>query len=305
MDPVLSGENAGRRLQFKTCPLSTMKETVTVIIPTYNRASTIHRALDSVLSQTHRGFELIVVDDGSEDHTFRIIRDLGSRVRYVRQERSGPSAARNLGIRMARTDLFAFLDSDDWWDEDKLSVQLEEMEKKPEYLISHTQEIWYRNGNLLTQKKKHRKYHGHIFDTCLPICAVSMSTVVARRDLFDEVGMFDESLPCCEDYDFWLRASVRHPFLLVDEPLTLKEGGRPDQVSWIHRRGMDSFRIQSLLKILGEPALLDDAQRNLALRELERKCRIYGNGCMKHGKAEEGNYYLTLPGKFGKRGGAS
>jgi glycosyltransferase involved in cell wall biosynthesis len=282
-----------------------MKEMVTVIIPTYNRASTIQRALDSVLSQTHRGFELIVVDDGSNDHTFRVIRDLGNRVRYVRQERSGPSAARNLGIRMARTVLFAFLDSDDWWDEDKLSVQLEEMEKKPAYLISHTQEIWYRNGNLLTQKKKHRKYHGLIFDRCLPICAVSMSTVVARRELFDEVGLFDESLPCCEDYDFWLRASVRHRFLLVDEPLTLKEGGRPDQVSWIHRRGMDSFRIQSLLKILGEPALLDDAHRNLALRELERKCRIYGNGCIKHGKAEEGNYYLTLPEKFGKREGAS
>jgi hypothetical protein len=133
-----------------------------------------------------------------------------------------------------------------------------------------------------------------IFERCLPLCCVSLSTVVARRELFDEVGPFDESLPCCEDYEMWLRVSARHPFLLVDRPLTLKDGGRPDQISRIYRVGMDRFRIRALLKILEEPVLLADGQRESALRELGRKCRIYGEGCIRHGREEEGRYYLGL-----------
>lgn len=277
-----------------------MKRTVTVVIPTYNRATLVKRAISSVLAQSYRGFELIVVDDGSEDDTARQVQSFGDSVTYMRQENRGPSAARNLGVKMARTNLIAFLDSDDWWDKEKLSIQLGEMQKNPDYPISHTQEIWYKNGKLLKQKEKHRKYHGHIFDNCLPICAVSLSTVIARRELFDEIGTFDESLPCCEDYDLWLRASVRHPFLLVDKPLTLKEGGRRDQVSWIHRTGMDRYRIKSLLRILAIPNLLSGDQRKLALQELERKCRIYGEGCIKHGKQKEGKQYLELPRRFAK-----
>ncbi len=277
-----------------------MKRTVTVVIPTYNRATLVKRAISSVLAQSYRGFELIVVDDGSEDDTARQVQSFGDSVTYMRQENRGPSAARNLGVKMARTNLIAFLDSDDWWDKEKLSIQLGEMQKNPDYPISHTQEIWYKNGKLLKQKEKHRKYHGHIFDNCLPICAVSLSTVIARRELFDEIGTFDESLPCCEDYDLWLRASVRHPFLLVDKPLTLKEGGRRDQVSWIHRTGMDRYRIKSLLRILAIPNLLSGDQRKLALQELERKCHIYGEGCIKHGKQKEGKQYLELPRRFAK-----
>ncbi len=274
-----------------------MKKDVSVIIPTYNRLPFLKKAVGSVLDQSYDGFELIVVDDGSHDGTAEWVEGLGEGVVYLRQERRGPSAARNAGIGTARTDLVAFLDSDDWWHREKLALQLAEMEKEPDYPISHTGEVWYRRGKLLEQREKHRKYHGRIFKRCLPICAVSMSTVIARRELFDRVGLFDEELPCCEDYDFWLRAAVHHPFLLVDKPLTFKEGGREDQVSFIHRHGMDKFRIQSILKVLKDPKLAGE-ERKAAEEELKKKCRIYGNGCLKWGKKEEGERYLGLADKY-------
>lgn len=271
-----------------------MNTTVSVIIPTYNRRALLKRAVESVLEQSYRDFELIVVDDGSTDGSAALVEGLGGAPRCLRQDHRGQAAARNRGIAEARGPLIAFLDSDDWWDREKLSVQVTAMENEPRYGVSHTQEIWYRGGEILPQKAKHRKYGGWIFERCLPLCAVSPSTAIVRKSLFDTVGLFDESFPCCEDYDLWLRASARHPFLLVDRALTLKEGGRPDQVSRIHRVGIDRFRIKALVKVLEEPGLLSDAQRSLAVRELEKKCRIYGNGCIKYGRAGEGRYYLGL-----------
>jgi len=268
---------------------------VSVIIPAYNRCDLLKKAVDSVLGQTRKDFELIVVDDGSTDGTAALLASYGECLHSIRQENKGPSAARNRGIAEARGELVAFLDSDDCWEKEKLSSQIEAMEANPEYPISHTQEVWFRRGELLPQKKIHRKPHGWIFAQCLPLCCVSASTVVARRSLLEEAGGFDESFPCCGDYDLWIRLSVKHPFLLVDKPLAWKDGGRPDQVSFRHRVGMDRYRIAALEKILIRPGFLSPEQGEMALRELERKCRIYGNGCLKHGKIEEGRRYLGLP----------
>ena len=267
---------------------------VSIVIPTYNRSQFLKKAIDSVIAQTFKDFELIIVDDGSTDNTFHLISQYSdNRIRYIKQENKGPGAARNRGIKESMHGLIAFLDNDDWWDKEKLDVQFREMQQNPGYLISHTQEIWYKNGKLLNQKKKHKKQHGYIFDKCLPLCAVSMSTAIVRKELFDRIGLFDEGMACCEDYDFWLRTSVNHKFLLIDEPLTLKDGGRPNQVSSIYATGIDKFRIQSILKLLRSNNLTSE-QRKLATNELHKKCRIYGNGCLKHGKQEEGKRYLHL-----------
>jgi len=266
---------------------------ISVIIPTYNRQEFLVRAIESVLGQTCADFELIVVDDGSTDDTPRCVAGYGGQVRYVYQENRGPAAARNTGIRAAEGELLAFLDSDDRFAPEKLAVQQAAMAARPDYLISHTDEIWYRRGELLHQKKKHHRPHGFIFSQCLKLCVVGMSTVMARREFFARIGYFDEELPCCEDYDLWLRASVFLPFLKVDRPLTIKDGGRPDQVSVRFRAGMDKFRIRAMVKLLGRQDLRDE-QRTLARRELARKCRIYGNGCVKHGRPEEGRYYAEL-----------
>ena len=244
---------------------------ISVIIPTFNRPALLKKAIDSVSAQTYKDFELIVIEDLAQE---------------------GPAWARNKGIKKSTRPFIAFLDSDDWWDKDKLAIQIAAMKKNPQYLISHTQEIWYKNGKLLNQKKKHKKHSGYIFDKCLSLCVVSMSTVIVRRELFDRAGLFNENLPCCEDYDFWLRASVNHEFLLIDKPLTLKDGGRPDQLSSIFATGIDKYRIQSISDLLKSNSLTPD-QRNLATAELQRKCRIYATGCLKHGKEEEARTYLN------------
>lgn len=274
---------------------------ISVIIPTYNRDFFLPKAIDSVLNQTHRNFELIVVDDGSTDSTAELVAGYqqvdGRKIIYLRQENAGPAAARNRGIRAASYDLLAFLDSDDRFDRRKLELQMAAMLADRQCLISHTREIWYRRGRFLNQKRKHRKYSGYIFEHCLPLCAVGMSTVMVKRELFDMVGCFDEDFRCCEDYDFWLRVSMHHPFLLVDQPLTIKEGGRPDQVSVQFATGMDRYRIRALEKLCAGGELTLE-QRSQVMHELTRKCRIYGNGCIKHGRLEEGKYYLELPNRY-------
>jgi glycosyltransferase involved in cell wall biosynthesis len=276
-----------------------MEKFISVIIPTYNRVQRLKKAIDSVLAQSHRNFELIVVDDGSDDNTAELIDKNNADIVYIRQENRGPAAARNRGIEKARHNLLAFLYSDDWFAGNKLETQIEEMDQNPSYLISHTDEIWYRNGQLLNQKLKHKKKSGDIFGQSLELCAVGMSTIMIRKEIFERYGLFDEEYPCCEDYEFWLRISAEEKFLLVEEPLTLKDGGRDDQLSTIYRTGMDKFRIQAIVKILAS-GRLTEGQTRVARRELERKCRIYGTGCIKHGRKEEGQYYLNLPETVGK-----
>ena len=266
---------------------------VSVIIPTYNRGPLLEKAVHSVLAQSYDDYEIIVIDDGSCDDTKTRMAKYNSRVRYVYQDNRGPAAARNRGIREAQYSFLAFLDSDDWFASGKLEIQLTRMQEEPHYLISHTDEIWYRRGKLLNQKKRHHKPGGYIFARCLELCTVSMSTVMVRRELFDSIGLFDETLPCCEDYDFWLRASIEQPFLKIDEPLTLKDGGRPDEISVQYRVGMDKYRIASICNLL-ENESLSPEQRTLAKKELAHKSRVYGTGCIKHGRPEEGQYYLDI-----------
>ncbi len=266
---------------------------VSIIIPTHNRVGFLPQAIDSVLAQTYTNFELIVVDDGSSDETQPLLASYGKAIISLYQENRGPAAARNVGIRAARHPLLAFLDSDDQFARNKLALQTAAMEVQPDLLISHTQETWFRNGQHLNQKRRHTREGGDIFARNLVLCMVGMSTVMARRELFDRIGLFDETLPCCEDYELWLRASVAHPFLLLDTPLTAKHGGREDQVSAQFQTGMDRLRIQVLEKLLSSAPLTPD-QFGLASAELVRKATLYGNGCLKHGHTEEGRRALAL-----------
>ncbi len=266
-------------------------ESVSVIIPTHNRAGgLLEKAIDSVLTQVGVDFELLVIDDGSSDDTPRVLHSYGRKIRAIGQKNKGPSAARNLGIQEASHGLLAFLDSDDWWHESKLVTQARAMAGQPDFLISHTDEIWFRRGAFLNQKNKHARPGGDIFEHCLPLCCVGMSTVMARRHFFDQVGLFDESFPCCEDYELWLRASICHPFLKIDEPLTYKQGGREDQVSSVYRVGMDRFRIRAMEKVAGLVSC-SGRQRLALANEIVRKATIYGKGCRRHGRVEEAVVY--------------
>ncbi len=272
---------------------------ISVIIPTYNRYSFLKKAVSSVLNQSLKEFELIIVDDGSCDGTKDLIRSFEDpRIRYFYQENRGVSASRNKGIIESRGDVIAFLDSDDFWKEKKLERQLNFMQSTF-YYISHTQEKWYRRGNILNQKEKHRKGSGDLFAKSLEMCSISISTVMIRKSIFDTVGLFDENLPACEDYDFWLRLTYRYPVLLLDEELTVKDGGRQDQLSQKIPM-LDRFRIQAISNLLQNGGLGKE-QNQLALKALQKKCKIYISGCRKHRREKEAlKYEAKLQEIFGK-----
>ena len=272
---------------------------VSVIIPTFNRARKVVRAISSVLYQTFTDYEVIVVDDGSNDETGHFVAQFHPHIRYLSHSKNlGISAARNTGVKASSAPLIAFLDSDDYWLPEKLSVQTEFFSQNTEAVACQTEEIWIRKGIRVNPRKKHFKPSGNIFEPSLKLCLVSPSAVMVKRWLFDEVGLFDEDLPACEDYDLWLRISCRYPVHLIDRHLVVKEGGGPDQLSSSFT-GMDRFRIKALTKLL-KSGRLSDSQLKATLRELSIKCRIYGNGCLKRAKEEEGSYYLQLPEKFKK-----
>jgi glycosyltransferase involved in cell wall biosynthesis len=273
---------------------------VSVIIPTYNRAVMVGRAIESVLAQVFRNYELIVVDDGSEDGTGRVLSQYRDRITVLRQSRRGVSAARNLGIRKSKGRLIAFLDSDDLWLPDKLSHQTAFFRDRPEALICQTEEIWIRNGRRVNPKKRHRKSSGDIFLPSLELCLVSPSAVMLRRPLFDDVGCFDESLPACEDYDLWLRISSRHPVYLIDTPLIVKHGGHPDQLS--RTPGLDRYRVAALKKLI-DAGGLDRCRMKAAVEMLQTKCAVYAAGCRKRGRRSEAQRYEELAAEYRSRAG--
>jgi glycosyltransferase involved in cell wall biosynthesis len=263
---------------------------VSVIITTYNRRRFLEEALASVLHQDYPEREVIVIDDGSTDGSSQAVEGLP--VRYEWKENGGISSARNLGIARARGDYLSFLDADDLWKREKLTVQVAEMEAG-DYAVSYTDEIWLRNGQRINQKKRHRKYSGLIYEQCLPLCIISPSSAMIKRDVFEEVGLFDESLAVCEDYDMWLRITSRYPVLFIPRPLIVKRGGHPDQLSRTYRV-IDRYRIRSLVKVLASGALGPDLCRS-TLAELTRKCLVVARGAAKRGRPEEARLYLSLP----------
>ena len=262
-----------------TAPLSS----ISVIIPTHNRAHLLPRALDSVLNQTKRAEEIVIVDDGSTDDTSDLIQSNYPEVITLHQSNRGVSAARNRGIREASGEWLAFLDSDDEWLAHKLERQMAALGEHPETKVCHTDEIWIRCGRRVNPMKKHAKHGGWIFRKCLALCCISPSSVLIHRSVFSDVGQFDESLPACEDYDLWLRVTARYPVLYLPEKLLVKYGGHEDQLSKRHW-GMDRFRIQALKKIIESDTLNED-DRRAAEAMLAEKDRIYTEGARKRGKA--------------------
>jgi len=267
------------------CPL------VSVVLPTFNRAWALKDAVESVLSQDYPNIELIIIDDGSKDNTQELLEIYKSQSIILKQKNTGVAAARNVGIKKSRGEFIALLDSDDAWDKRKISCQVEFFKHHPEALICQTEEIWIRKGKRVNPKVKHKKKSGMIFEPSLDLCLVSPSAVMMKRQLFDLKGYFNEEFTVCEDYDLWLRVSATLPVFLIDKPYTIKRGGHKDQLSSFHSQ--DKFRIRSLLNLIASGSLTQ-VQASKAKKVLKKKCTIYGNGCMKRGRKEEGEYYLDV-----------
>ncbi len=271
-----------------------------IIIPTYNRAGFIEKAVESVLNQTCQDFELIVIDDGSTDGTVEILRNLsvsyassqGGRLNVIAQENHGVAHARNRGIEQARGEWICFLDSDDWFLPEKLAVTKEAVRQNPDHKIFHTQETWFRSGEVLPQKTKHTKPNGYVYENAVEICSISISTACVHASVFADVGLFDEAFEACEDYEFWLRTTHQYPVHLIDQVLTEKDGGRPDQLSarvW----GLDRFRIRALDKIMNT-GVLNSRQQAITRRAIIEKCSIFLKGAKKHNNEKAVRQYARL-----------
>ncbi len=223
--------------------------------------------------------EVIVVDDGSNDNTSQIQKDF-PHARYIYQKNAGVSSARNKGIKNATNEWIAFLDSDDTWHVDKLKEQVLFHKQNPHVKMSYTDELWIRDDKEVKIPKKYQKHGGEIFKECLSHCIIAPSSALLHKSLFDEVGLFDESLEVCEDYDMWLRVAYGYEIGLIDKKLIIKYAGHDDQLSFKHW-GMDRFRVEALEKLLG--GAKDEVVREVLLE----KYKLLLKGAIKYDKISE------------------
>ena len=262
---------------------------ISVVIPTFNRLIYLERAIKSVLNQTIKVNEIIIVDDGSNDGTSEFIHSKYPELKYIFQSNSGVSAARNVGITTAKSNWIAFLDSDDEWVNNKLKEQVTQLELEPEINFCHSNELWIRNGNKIKQKNSHQKFGGLIFDKCLDKCRISPSTVICKKTLLIKLEGFDEDFFICEDYDLWLRVTSQNPVLYIDKPLIIKYGGHHDQLS-INSEGTEKYHIKSLEKLIKQD--FPHEQQTLMKKIFIKKLKIYANGAKKRGKVNTYNKFV-------------
>jgi glycosyltransferase involved in cell wall biosynthesis len=253
---------------------------ISVVIPSYNRAHTLQRALQSVFDQSSAVDEVILVDDGSTDDSATMVARDFPRVSIIRQPNAGVSAARNKGIEAAQYDWIALLDSDDCWLPHKIKAVRDAALKHPGFVLYHSDEIWVRRGVRVNPMQKHRKSGGWIFAQCLPLCAISPSASVIQKSTLQDLGLFDESLPACEDYDLWLRLCHCLPVHYIEQPLITRYGGHEDQLSRQYP-AMDRFRVRALHRLL-DTKLLQQGDFEAARNTLLGKLEILIKGAHKH-----------------------
>ncbi|MBN2503046.1 MAG: glycosyltransferase family 2 protein [Anaerolineales bacterium] len=243
--------------------------TVSVIIPAYNRADLIVETLESVFAQSYRDYEIIVIDDGSTDDTRTVLAPLAAagELRYTYQENAGLPAARNTGIRIAEGQYVAFLDSDDLFTPDKLEKQMAVFATHPDAMLVHAGFSKFDNAGNDLGYRDTSFYSGQIYPQMLLEWSVLMAApcVVSRREVFAEVGYFDESLWWAEDLDMWRRIARRYPFYIVPEPLA-KIRTHPTSMSSDKTKAADAFLIYLNKAFAEDLDLSEDFKRHALAR---------------------------------------
>lgn len=206
---------------------------ISVIIPSYNCELYIAETISSVLNQTHKDLELIVVDDGSTDRTREIVASFGTSVRLIAQANAGRCVARNLGIREASGEFICLMDHDDYWFADKLSLQVTEFERNPEAGGCYSPYIiWHKNDDgefpapdsfdlAAYPEGIDDDLSGWIYHHFLIDIYMLTSSAMFRAEVFQRCGVYDESLPYSEDWELWLRISREYPLIRLHRPTTL------------------------------------------------------------------------------------
>ena len=269
----------------KTLPL------VSVIITTYNRYNFVFEAVNSVLNQTYKPIELIIIDNGSTDGTTDHLITTDN-YQVIKQNHTGmPGQVKNKGVDISSGEFIAFLDSDDLWLPRKLEKQLNQL-IHGNFQVNHTREQWLRNGKIVSQKSQRHKKEGDIFLDSLKKCIIGPSTVVIARKIFLNLGGFREDLEIVEDYELWLRLTAKHPVSYLEEELVIKQAGHEDQLSKRYNH-IEVFRLRSLKQLIDQN-IFNQSQAHQACQELIRKSKIYAAGCRKRGKQEEAKYFEKL-----------
>jgi glycosyltransferase involved in cell wall biosynthesis len=268
---------------------------VSVVIAAYNGARWIAETLDSVLAQTFRNFEVVVVDDGSSDETPSVVAGYGSRVRCLRRENGGQPSARNFGIRAARGLYIAFVDADDLWLPEKLQLQMELLSKHPDLAWVYSDAIVFdgENGKELYKiSDVAHLYEGDILRPLLILDFIPSPTPVIRRDVFATVGYFDESpdLRIGEDWNMWLRIAAKYQVRFVNRPLAKY---RAHSESMFESTDFQ-YAFRSTWKMI-ENAVARDPQKLSDLREraLAVMCVRTAGGMLKRGERQGARAMIT------------
>ena len=196
---------------------------VSVVIPVFNGEKTIQETIESVLNQTLTDFELLVINDGSQDGTLEIVERIpDSRIQVFSYPNAGQSTSRNRGIEIAKGDYISFIDADDLWTPDKLEAQLQALQANPKAGVAYSWTDWIDESSQLLGKGSHNTEQGEVFTKLLLNDFVANgSNVLIRRDALTEVGGFDPSVTPAEDWDLWLRLAARYEFVAVRSPQIL------------------------------------------------------------------------------------
>ncbi|MGL1862835.1 MAG: glycosyltransferase family 2 protein [Pseudodesulfovibrio sp.] len=224
---------------------------VSVVIPTYNRAELLMDTISSVLEQTHQHLEVLVIDDGSTDDTKEQVAALANpRIRYIKTENTGlPASARNTGIAMAKGEFIAFLDSDDLWLPEKLEKQIARLHKTGMDWCNCDYHIFSHDTGKNTHLRSDttQPAEGMVAEEMFLTNRVGSPTPIVRKQIFDEVGMFDTdtSLRFVEDWDMWLRIAATHPLCYVNEALARYRVHASNSTNWetVYNTAIKSFTV--------------------------------------------------------------
>lgn len=194
---------------------------VSVIIPTYNREDFIEETIQSVLDQTYKDFEIIVVDDGSTDNTKKKLEKFNSKIKLIEQKNSERAVSRNNGIKNAQGEYIAFLDSDDLWFKNKLEKQVEVLDKNKDYVLTYCQCLRINeNGlNIKIAERQLKGYSGYVYEKLLMRNFITSPTPLVKRECIEKIKGFETKYIPYEDWEFWVRLSLLGKFYFIKEPL--------------------------------------------------------------------------------------
>ncbi|NEQ66045.1 MAG: glycosyltransferase [Symploca sp. SIO2D2] len=254
--------------------------TISVIIPAYNAESTIKETIDSILNQTFTDFELIVINDGSQDSTLEVVSSISdSRIRVFSFSNAGVSAARNRGIGEAKGKYFSFIDADDLWTPDKLEAQLAALQANPQAAVAYSWTDWVDESGQFLRPGSHSKSHGNVLSELLfRDFIASGSNPLIRKEALTQVGGFDESLTPAADWEMWLRLAGKYEFVNVPSAQILYRVSPNSMSANIWRMEAESLEIIDRVFAQGAESLqnlkkqvLGERYKYLTLKAVEGK----------------------------------